>query len=217
MKRLVESDASEFERGLLDALKFERPSPELEQRMRDAIGLGPVPAPAPAIPLPSAAPAAKTLGIWGVIAAGSVVAALVVGGGSMMSSDEAPVEAPGEVPAKVVAPSEPDGQIRTNQFDQDGPTPTPLSELAPEVAPAPAAERPNTTSRSPQKATSGQTSASLREEIRLIDSARLAVKKNESARAIGILDQYSRRFPGGAFQEEARVLRAEALKTKASH
>ena len=51
MKRLVESDASDFERGLLDALKFERPSAELEQRMRAAIGLGPVPAPAPALPL----------------------------------------------------------------------------------------------------------------------------------------------------------------------
>lgn len=205
MKRLVESDASEFERGLLDALKLERPSPELEQRMRDAIGLGPVPAPSPAIPLQPAAPAAKTMGAWGVIAAGSIVAALVVGGGTMMSSDEAPVEAPVEVPAKVVAPSEP-----------PGPTPTPLSELAPEVAPAPAAERPSSTSRSPQKATSGPTSASLREEIRLIDSARVAVKKNESARAIEILDQYARRFPGGAFQEEARVLRAEALKTKPS-
>jgi hypothetical protein len=203
MKRLVETDASEFERGLLDALKLERPSAELEQRMRDAIGLGPAPAPAPAIPLPPTAPAAKTLGTWGVIAAGSVVAALVVGGGSMMSGDEAPVEAPVEAPAKVVAPSEQRG-------------PTPISELAPEVAPAPAADRPSTTSRSAQKAASGPTSASLREEIRLIDSARVAVKKNESARAIGILDQYSRRFPEGAFQEEARVLRAEALKAKPS-
>jgi hypothetical protein len=119
-----------------------------------------------------------------------------------MGSDEAPVEPPVEAPA-VVTPAEP-----------EGPAPTPLSEFAPE-APA-AAERPSTTSRAPQKATSGPTSASLREEIRLIDSARVAVKKNESARAIGILDQYARRFPGGTFQEEARVLRAEALKTKSS-
>ena len=56
------------------------------------------------------------------------------------------------------------------------------------------------------------TSASLREEIRLIDSARIAVKKNESARALSILDQYARRFPAGTFREEARVLRAEARK-----
>ena len=121
----------------------------------------------------------------------------------MMGGDETTVDAPIEVPA-VVTPSEP-----------EGPTPTPLSELAPE-APAQPVERPNTTARAPQKPAAGSTNASLREEIRLIDSARVAVKKNEGARAIGILDQYARRFPGGAFQEEARVLRAEALKTEPS-
>jgi hypothetical protein len=56
--------------------------------------------------------------------------------------------------------------------------------------------------------------ASLREEIRLIDSARIAVKKNESARAVSILDQYARRFPNGTFREEARVLRTEALRKR---
>jgi hypothetical protein len=202
MKRLMESDASEFERGLLDALKLERPSAELEQRMRAAIGLDAVPAPAPSLPASPAAPAAKTFGVWSAIAAGSVVAALVAGGGAMMDGDEAPVDTP-EAPA-VVAPTEP-----------EGPRPTPLSELAPE-APAPAVDRPNTTPRAPQKTTSSGASASLREEIRLIDSARLAVKKNDGARALGILDQYARRFPDGTFQEEARVLRAEALKARPS-
>jgi hypothetical protein len=202
MKRLMESDASEFERGLLDALKLERPSAELEQRMRAAIGLDALPAPAPSVPASPAAPATKTFGVWSAIAAGSVVAAVVVGGGAMMDGDEVPVDTP-EAPA-VVAPTEP-----------VGPRPTPLSELAPE-APAPAVDRPDTTPRAPQKTTSGGASASLREEIRLVDSARLAVKKNDGARALGILDQYARRFPDGTFQEEARVLRAEALKAKPS-
>jgi len=207
MKRLLVSDASDFERGLLDALKCERPSAELEQRMRAVIGIGPVPAPVPA-PSPTldvspAAPAGKTFGVWSAIAVASVVAAVIVAGGAMTGGNEAAVDTPVEVPA-VVAPTEP-----------EGPKPTPLSELAPEAR-APSVDRPNTTSRSPQKTTSGPTSASLREEIRLIDSARVAVKKNEGARAIGILDQYARRFPGGAFQEEARVLKAEALKIKPS-
>jgi hypothetical protein len=171
--------------------------------MRAAIGLGPAPAPAPALEVTAAAPAGKTFGVWSAIAVGSVVTAAVVAGGAMMGGDAAPVDTPVEVPA-VVAPSEP-----------QGPKPTPLSELAPEAR-APAVERPNTSSRSPQKTTSSPTSASLREEIRLIDSARVAVKKNEGGRAIGILDQYARRFPEGAFQEEARVLRAEALKIKSS-
>src|SRR5262245_29493901 len=140
MKRLLEGDASEFERGLLDALQFERPSAELEQRMRAAIGLGPVPAPTPSLPASPAAPAAKSFGAWTAIAAGTVAAAVVIAGGAVMGGDEAPFSAPAEAPA-VVTPAE-----------AEGPTPTPLSELAPE-APAAAEERPSTTSRAPQKTT----------------------------------------------------------------
>jgi hypothetical protein len=42
------------------------------------------------------------------------------------------------------------------------------------------------------------------------------VKKNESARAVALLDQYARRFPDGAFKTEARVLRTEAQKNRSS-
>ena len=80
MKRLLEGEATEVEHDLLDALRLERPSAELEARMRAAIGLAPIAAvPEPVPSAAPAAPAGKALGTWGVIAAGSVVAALTIG------------------------------------------------------------------------------------------------------------------------------------------
>jgi hypothetical protein len=202
MKRLLEGDSSELERGLLDALRLERPSPELEQRMRAAIGLGPIGAaavPEPSSPTAAAIPAGKTLG-WGTVAAGAVAAAVVVGGAFFViqsgSSDGAPAPVVAPAPVKVAPPVEPEvstpppADLHVDELPQE--------QVAPKARP---------------QAHVAPTSASLREEIRLIDSARVAVKNNEGARALGILDQYARRFPEGAFKEEARVLRTEARKT----
>jgi hypothetical protein len=206
MKRLLEGAGSELERGLLDALRLEQPSAELQQRMRDALGLGPVPAPAPT---PSMAPAAKTFGGWGSIAAGTVVAALFVGGAVLVRSQMSEgVNAAPTPPVKIVTPSEP-----------AHPAPTPA------VAAEPQAPDPSVTddldqkprARSPQGGSrTAQNSQSLREEIQLIDAARVAVKKGDGARAAALLDRYARRFPEGAFKEEARVLRTEALKNRPS-
>jgi cell division septation protein DedD len=206
MKRLLEGDGSEVERGLLDALRVERPSPELEQRMRAAIGLAPIStigtvAPEPSAPTAAAVPATKTVG-WGAIAAGSAAVAALVGGVLFLSDAGSPSDAPAPqahpVPVTAARPVDP----------EPSPTPAvPAESLAaePVLEPAPAKPRPQHVA---------PTSASLREEIRLIDSARVAVKKNEGTRALGILDQYARRFPSGTFREEARVLRAEALKSR---
>ncbi|HEX6766561.1 MAG TPA: hypothetical protein VF103_13805 [Polyangiaceae bacterium] len=199
MKRLLDGDGSELEQGLLDALRLERPSPELEQRMRAGLGLGPALVTAP----PPAAPAAKTFGAWGAVAGGSVVAAIIVGG-ILLSRGEKPAAAPPRAtPANVAVPSEP---------AEPAPTPAVTPEpKAPEAAPAKA---------QPQHAAPGTpnartpSSASLREEIRLIDSARVLVKNNDGPRALAILDQYARRFPNGTFREEARLLRAEAQKQR---
>ena len=201
MRRLLEGDASEVEHGLLDALRLERPSAELEQRMRAAIGLDPMPASVVPQPAPTAAaPAGKALGTWGAIGIGSLVAALLVGGGTMLGSDEPSVEPTPNPQTEVAPPTQP--------------APTPAVTPEPR-APEPAAEQTNAPPRAQRAHVSPPTAAnaaSLREEIRLIDSARIAVKKNEGARAVSILDQYARRFPNGTFREEARVLRTEALK-----
>ncbi len=51
----------------------------------------------------------------------------------------------------------------------------------------------------------------LREEIRLIDQARVAVRQQATDRALERLARYQARFPRGAFRQEATVLRIEAL------
>lgn len=207
MKRLLEGEGSEFEQNLLGALRLERPSPELEQRMRAAIGLGAIPPSAPtAAPPPVAAPAAKTFGTWGALAAGSIVAAVIVSGGALLGREEAPPvdEAPPPSAVEHAPPSQP-----------SGPEPISASDL-PTESEAPAVIDPSTSKGRPRgnANSAAPSSASLREEIRLIDAARLAVKNDDAARAIGILDQYARRFPDGTFKQEARVLRSEALKKR---
>jgi TolA-binding protein len=151
-------------------------------------------------------PAGKALGTGGIIAAGAVVLALVVGGGVMLSSGESTVDAPSvnaPAPGEVVPPAKP---------AEPAPTPAVAPEpRAPEQAVEPESVQPRA-QRGHVSPPAAANAASLREEIRLIDSARIAVKKNDSTRAISILDQYARRFPNGTFREEARVLRAEARK-----
>ncbi len=65
--------------------------------------------------------------------------------------------------------------------------------------PAPAASKPN------------NVQSDLREEIRLIDQARIALRQQAPERALERLARYRARFPRGAFQQEAMVLRIEAL------
>jgi hypothetical protein len=206
MKRLVDGEGSELERGLLEALRLERPSPELEQRMRAAIGLGPPAAPAapePAAPPDAAIPAAKTAA-WGSVAAGAVAAAVVAGGIFFSTNGGSPTPAAAPVAPRPAATPK-----------SEPAAPRPASATAPNVrVDEPPTEQPAPKARPQAAARSAPTTASLREEIRLIDSARVAVKNNDGARALGLLEQYARRFPDGSFKQEAGVLRAEALKTR---
>jgi len=55
------------------------------------------------------------------------------------------------------------------------------------------------------------TGPDLREEIRLLDLARNAVRGQRPEEALASLNVYSQRFPAGAFRQEASVLRMQAL------
>jgi TolA-binding protein len=48
-------------------------------------------------------------------------------------------------------------------------------------------------------------------EIRMLDQARTALRANNPTQAIALLGQYLKRYPKGAFRQEAAVLRIEAL------
>ncbi len=51
----------------------------------------------------------------------------------------------------------------------------------------------------------------LREEIRLLDSARNAIKAQQAELALESLNVYAARFPSGAFKQEAAVLKIQAV------
>ena len=72
---------------------------------------------------------------------------------------------------------------------------------APPEAPASAAARPR------PLAPPGD----LREEIRLLDQARAAVRSGDHRRALRLLASYDQSYPRGQFRQEVQVLRVEAL------
>jgi TolA-binding protein len=74
-------------------------------------------------------------------------------------------------------------------------------EVAEAAGPAPARPRPV-----------ASVAPDLREEIRLLDQARAAVRAGEGSQALSLLSKYARRYPRGQFRQEAQVLRVEALK-----
>ena len=162
-------------------------------------------APEPSAPTAAAVPATKTVGWGSIAAAGSVAVAALVGGVLYLTQAGSADEGPVPLPPRHRSPSAAAERAESARTLLPPPQICTTEDLAVEQAPAKAR---------PQPAHVAPTSASLREEIRLIDSARFAVKKQDGARALGILDQYARRFPNGAFTQEARVLRAEAQKNR---
>ena len=50
----------------------------------------------------------------------------------------------------------------------------------------------------------------IEKELRLLDPARAAIARGDSAQALRLLDDYDRRFPDGSLQREAKVLRSSA-------
>jgi outer membrane protein assembly factor BamD (BamD/ComL family) len=70
--------------------------------------------------------------------------------------------------------------------------------------------------RSKERATSAESTRTtngtdLREEIRLLDLARTAVRSRQSEGALVSLNAYATRFADGAFKQEASVLRIQAV------
>jgi hypothetical protein len=203
LKTLLSSDATDFERQLLGAAAGERPSPALQLRMQQAIGLGPValqgPEPGrdasiggPEVSGPRLAVKAATSkwagGTWLKVVLGVGAAGFVAGGLALRSREPAPLTR---------APT---------------PTGTPVPErpalLAPEAAPVEAAPVEAATPNAPSAATSPEVSRELREEIDLLDRVRTALNQRDARAASTLLESYTTRFPEGRLAREATVLRA---------
>jgi len=193
-KRWADEDATPLERSLLEAMRAERPGPRLSRRMRRAIGLG------------GTLVAVKLLGS-GLAAAAIVASGIAIT--SMMENDAPapPPAAPGSarIVERVAPPAPPPSAAEAHE-ESAPPSPS----AAPRPVPQDAGQRAAAPRPSPPPAKIDAESA-LREEIRLLDGARAALRRGAPKQAREELDRYAARFPRGAFRQEASVLRIEAL------
>jgi hypothetical protein len=189
IERLLDTDATPFERQLLHAGADERPAPALLLAMQSSLGIGPdvVPprgdAPRGDAPSPTAS-AAKPWAAGALVKAGvgaTIGAGLIVGALSLRSGE--PKVQPASSPTALVAPA-------------------PNVEVSPAPPAPPPASEPS----------SGGVDAArqLRLEIEQLDRVRSALSAGDRARALGLLDAYAARFPAGILTREAQVLRGKA-------
>jgi hypothetical protein len=188
-KRLLRADATGLERLLLEAAGSERPLPDQRLRMRIALGLPVSGLAATGIKAAAAA--------WGHAALFAVVAAGMAGS---MSQPELP-RAQGNVGFSVIRPS----SLLPAHVTEPAPVASAANPVAPEPTPM---DRPKPAGSSNTRAS---TPSDLREEIRLLDQAREALRHEAPTRALERLGHYAVRFPRGSFRQEAMVLRIEAL------
>jgi len=185
MRRLLDDGGTDFESSLLSALREEKPSPELVARMQQGLGLSSA--------ATGTAAAASSVGwlkvaLVGLAAVG--LAGVAITGLKSANAPAAVLPAVKPVPVKVEAPVTPE------------PKPVSVSELAVAQAEEPAPSKPRPVA---------SVAPDLREEIRLLDQARSAVRAGDGSQALALLAKYARRYPRGQFRQEAQVLRVEAL------
>ena len=184
---LFHGEGTAFERQLLDAAARERPSAEMLASMQQTLGIG-------ASAVKVGASAGSSLVTY------AAVAVLAVGGaviGLVSMRDPAPPAAPAALVQRALPAELPTAR--------EGSTPT-------AVAPAVAVARRNELAPVAQApAKRATTTDALRDEIRLLDEARAALRLGETEHATGLLERYGQRFPRGAFRQEVAVLRVEAL------
>lgn len=196
-ERLIESDATAFERRVLGAALRRQPSSAASARMAKALGVtvaavgtataaGTVAAGTAAT---KATVAVATTSLWPWVSAG--VIGLVVAGAVVGTRVGRHAREPHPVAPAVTAPLPPV-------------SPT-VAEPAGPVAEAPRAVVPT------QRSRSVTTAGDLRDQVAFIDSARTAMSAGSSRRALEILRRYLDRYPAGSFRPEAIALEVEAL------
>jgi TolA-binding protein len=184
--RLAIVGATDLERRLLAAAAAERPSPELQRRMRGALGL---------------AAAGTTLATAAVVKAGASASA---GASSWLAAGAFAAVVAGGVVASLLTTRAPEvTAVAGNK--------TP-SAVAGAVAPAPSEPEPIVAppARSVAPARHRGGAGDLRGEIALVDAARSAIRAGTPDRALSLLDHYRHSYPRGEFAPEAAVLRIEA-------
>jgi hypothetical protein len=199
-ERLLETDATDFERRLLQAAQATGPSRAASARMARTLGVtagvaattGAVKtlaavgaaSKATAVAGTSAVPAWIAAGVIGLVAVGAVVGA---------RAWRAPRPAPRSAP--VLAPAQP---------------PQAPDEPA-QPAVAPSLEPPRSAAGPSRRTHAVTTAPELRDQIEILDAARASLSSGADRRALDLLRRYEDRYPGGSFRPEATALKVEAL------
>jgi TolA-binding protein len=181
-ERLLASDATDFERRVLQAAGQRKPSSSASSRMAKGLGV----AAAIGTTAASTATAGATV-VWPWVSAG--VIGLVVAGAVV--GTRARHHEPKAAPA-VSAPA--------------APAPAPSAPAQPAVV---VEERPAPVAPAPRRAAAA--GGDLREQVAFIDKAREAISTGNSRRALEQLRRYLDKYPSGSFRPEATALKVEAL------
>lgn len=203
-RRIVDDpDTPSFDRELLRAWDAQRPAPEALER---AMALAPIAGAATAAGAaanagaaggsvaPKAAAGAGALAKW-LLGAGAIVA--VAGGGAAIARR---ASTPPATTTTATAAATPTVRASATPSAAAEPSATPVAAL-PEARPAHA----------PASGAARAPKGTLDDEIAAMDRVREAVASKDAARTIALVDDYERRYPAGAFVEEAEVRRIEAL------
>lgn len=183
---LLASDATEFERRVLQAAGQRKPSSASSKRMAKALGVT-------AAVIGTTATSTVTAGAtaaWPWVSAG-VIGLVVVGA---VVGTRARHREPKAVSPAVSAPVTP--------------TRTPSASVQP---PAVVDERPAAAVAPTQHSRAATAAGDLRDQVASIDNAREAISTGGSRRALEILRRYLDRYPTGSFRPEATALKVEAL------
>jgi hypothetical protein len=196
LERLLASDATDFERRMLEAALQKKPSSAASARMAKALGV--------AVATVGSATAATTVAAGATAAKGAAAAGatawpwvtvgvigLAVAGAFVGTRAGHETRAPHAVPS-VVAPPAPRAPVVV-------PEPTSIAQ------PAARAVTPNQRGR----ATTG--AGELQDQVALIDTAREATSSGAGRRALEILRRYQDKYPAGSFRPEATAIKIEAL------
>jgi hypothetical protein len=197
---LASPDATDLEKQLLDSWTDERPSADARDKTLAMLGLAggatAMGAASASIAPKAAAAGWAALAKWiavSVIGLGGAIAAVTVATRAHHADEIAPVEtnAP-TVVAKTPAP------VETTQATPVAPAPIELRETETHHATAQAKVAPPAAS-------------TLAQQVAALDRARAALDSGDTARARRLADAYEAEYPGGAFTQEAEVVRIDAL------
>ena len=201
MQRLLDTtDTNDFELWLLRSAARERPSASAVAAMRSGLGLSGV------TPL-------RIASLFSL-----KVTLLAVSFGAFLGLHGTEPSAPSFMNASLAAPGSIalEGKVNAAEREKVAPdtglTSAPAPQL-PVVGQTAASTKVNRAREhlASQEGAKAPTGPDLREEIRLLDSARNAIQGHHVEAALDSLNTYASRFPSGAFKQEASVLRIQAV------